>query len=343
MFSFKRMSAVLLASLLPLAAQAQPTKPAASVSADLQALVKAAQAEGETVFYTAVPDNVAKRVSDAFTAKYGISARFIRLTSNALLQRYSSEAESGSTQADFIFVAGDALPFAEQGVKKGWLEPVTQAGLPVLRSGEFPAKFVTTSTAIIQVTPWLFSYNTDKVKGGDVPKSWGDLVNPKWKGQFLLPDPRTSDAYFAIWAMMLEKYGEPFFTQLRAHNMRTYAGATVTAQALAAGEGAIGAPTTMAITRTVKDKGGPVDTVTPDLTTGLEMHVLMSARAKTKRPNAARLFVNYVMSPEGNKIFNDDPGNNSVYDTANLPKQYQSPGPNAVEQKEKILKLLGLQ
>ncbi len=340
MISLSGIAALLVLSLAPLCAQAQAARPGPDVSAELAALVKAAQAERELVVYTAVPENVAKRVSDGFAAKSGLTARYVRLTGNALIQRFSSEAESGSFPADFIFLSGSATGFAEQAIKKGWLEPVGQSGLPVLRSGEFPAKFVTGPTAIVQVTPWLFSYNTEKVKGADVPKTWADLGNPKWKGQFLLPDPKTSDAYYAIWAMLLDKYGESYFTQLRAHAMRTYAGATVAAQALAAGEGSVTAPTTMAIIRTVKDRGGPIETVTPELTTGLEMHVLLSARNKSKHPNAARLFLNYVMSPDGNKLFNDDPGNNSVYDTASLPKQYQSPAANAIEQKDRILKLL---
>lgn len=337
--------ALIIASLSMLAfsgtAVAQAEKAPSKASAELALLLKAAQAEREVTFYTAVPDNVAKRVSDGFAAKYGIQARFVRLTSNALIQRYSSESEAGNTPAGFIFVAGDAIPFAERGIKNGWLEPVGSAGLPVTLSGEFPARFITGPTAIVQVTPWLFAYNTDKVKGSDIPRTWADLANPRWKGQFLLPDPRTSDAYYAIWAMMLEKLGPSHFEKLRNHNMRQYAGATVAAQALAAGEGSVTAPTTMAIVRTVKDKGGPVETVTPDLTTGLEMHILLTARSRAKQPNAARLFANYVMSPDGNKIFNDDPGNASVYDTATLPKEYQSPISNAVSRKDQILKLLG--
>ena len=332
----------LAAAVLPATSAAQADRSASKGAAELSALVKAAQSEREVTFYTAVPDNVAKRVSDGFAAKYGVQARFVRLTSNALVQRYSTESEAGNTPAGFIFVAGDALPFAERGIKNGWMEPVGLAGLPVTLSGEFPARFITGPTAIVQVTPWLFAYNTDKVKGADIPKTWADLAHPRWKGQFLLPDPRTSDAYYAIWAMMSDKLGANYFAQLRNHNMRQYAGATVAAQALAAGEGSVTAPTTMAIVRTVKDKGGPIDTVTPDLTTGLEMHVLLTARARAKQPNAARLFVNYVMSPDGNKIFNDDPGNASVYDTATLPREYQSPIPNAVSRKEQILKSLGL-
>lgn len=320
----------------------QSQRVATGSDADVEALAKAARTEDDMMFYSAVPENVAKRVSDAFTAKYGVRARFIRLTSNALQQRYAAEAEAGNIPAAFIIIAGNGVPFAEQGIKRGWMDAVVQAGLPVLKGGEFPAKFLPGPTAVVQITPWLMYFNTDKVKGADIPREWTDLTHPKWKGQFILPDPRISDAYYDVWAMLLDKYGEKFFEQLRSQNMRLSAGGTVSVQALAAAEGSVAAPTTMAIVRTMKDKGAPVDTYTPDFTTGLEVHLILTARGRTKQPNAARLFANYLMSPEGNKVFNDDPGNNSVYDVANLPKQYQSPKPGALARKDQILKLLGL-
>jgi len=59
--------------------------------------------------------------------------------------------------------------------------------------------------------------------------------------------------------------------------------------------------------------------------------------------NAARLFANYVLSQEGNKVFNADPGLYSVYDLAGLPKQYVSPKPDATARKDLVLRLLGLQ
>lgn len=326
--------------LVPGIVVAQTQKVSPNVQAELNKLVKSAQAERELTFYTAVPENVAKRVGDGFTAKYGIKTQFVRVTSNALVQRYAAEAEAGNIPADFMFLTA-GLSFAEQAVKKGWMEPVGQAALPVVKSGEFPSKFLTPYTAIIQVTPWLMFYNTEKVKKAEAPKDWPDLLHPRWKGQFALPDPKIADAYLDFWAVLLDKYGESFFNQLRAQNMRLYAGGTVVAQAVGAGEASVSAPTTMAIVLTTKSKGAPLETVTPEFTTGLEMHALLTARGKAKHPNAARLLANYVMSPEGNKVFNDDPGNTTIYDASGLPKQYQ-PSKSGLSRKEQIMKLLGL-
>jgi hypothetical protein len=68
-------------------AEAQAPRSAANVQAELDALVNAAKAEREVVFYTTPTENVAKRVAEAFTSKYGIKASFIRFSSGPLYQR----------------------------------------------------------------------------------------------------------------------------------------------------------------------------------------------------------------------------------------------------------------
>ena len=308
---------------------------------DLDALTKAARAEGELTYYTSNAENVGRRIGSAFTAKYGIKTQFVRLNSVPLQQRYSTEAETGNFAADAIFIAGNATAYAAEGIKKGWIESISEAGLPVIRSGEFPRAFNRGPTAIVQVSPWLIFFNTDKVKGADVPKDWPDLLDPKWKGQVLLADPRASDAHIPLWSIILDKYGEEFFHKLRAQGLRVFSGGPPTIQSLAAGEGSVAVPTIESSVQEIKSKGGPLNTVTPDLTTGVEMHIVLTARTKAKHPNAARLFANYVMSPEGNKVFNDDPGGLTIYDTKNLPKDYRAPDQGALARKERIFKLLG--
>ena len=73
------------------------------------------------------------------------------------------------------------------------------------------------------------------------------------------------------------------------------------------------------------------------------MHVMLTARAKSKRPNAARLFANYVMSPDGNRVFNDEPGVASVYDAAGLPRLYEAPRSASVARRGQLMQALGVQ
>jgi len=322
------------------AAQAAAGNPARA-RADLEALIKAASAEGEVTIYSAAPDSIPRRTGAAFTKKYGIKASFIRLSTAPLAQRYFAEAEAGTFAADIVITAGGSDPYTTDGIKKGWIDPISDANLPVVTSGEFPARFNDGLSPIVQVSPWMIAYNSDRVKGADIPKDWSDMLDPKWKGKILLADPRVGSVFTQFWLMLQEKYGDGFFTQLRALEPRRYPGGIPAIQGLAAGEGHVYPPVIAAVVTGVKEKGAPVDTVTPEFTTGVQFYLALTARGKAKHPNAARLLANYIMSPEGNQVFNDEPGIAGVYDTKRLPKQFVLPKPVTKAQIDNMAKLLG--
>jgi iron(III) transport system substrate-binding protein len=321
------------------AALAQPRP----IAAELEALVAAAKAEGSFVWYSAPPEGLAKRVSDAFTAKYGVRAQFVRLQTVPQRIRYSAEAEAGNFAADLLVLAGGTnAQYAEAGIKRGWMEPIAAANLPVVRSGEFPAKYLIGPTAIVQISPWQIVYNTDKVKGADIPRDWADLANPKWKGQLILSGVGAGDIYAEFWSMLLRRYGESYVVTLRDSGPRRAAGGGVpAAQALSAGEGAIQIPNITSVTLPLVEKGAPIASLTPDYTTGVEQHVALTARARARSPNAARLFANYIMSPEGNAVFNANQGIASMYEAARMPREYQTPNPEAANQAAALAKLVG--
>ena len=340
-------AAMVFSLSLPASAQQAPARPAAkaapaaNVQAELDALIKAAKAEGEIVYYVAATENVAKRVTAAFSEKYGIKAPYVRLSSAALGQRYATEAESGNIAAELAFFAGNVAGFANDAIKKGWVQSISEAGIPALKSGEFPARFNKGPVAIVQIAPWGIGYRTDKLSGGDIPRDWPDLLQPRFKGQIVLANPSSSDAYVDLWATVLERHGEAFFTKLREQAPRQSGDGVQSLQAMAAGEGIAHPPTVPGQVQGLKDKGAPVDMTTPAYTTGVEMQVMLTAVAKSKHPNAARLLAHYVLSREGNKVFNDDPGGITMYDTAGLPKEYQNTKPENLARKATIIKLLG--
>jgi iron(III) transport system substrate-binding protein len=307
----------------------------------LDALVAAAKKEGSVTFYSAATENVAKRAADAFQKEYGIKTQYIRFPSQQLQQRYAAEAQSGNFAADLILNAGNSIPYAEEGIQKGWIQSISEAKLPVIESGKFPEKYNNGPTAVVQIGPWLVTYNTNKVKDADVPKDWNDLLDPKWKGQILIPNPASSDAYVDFWALLLDEYGAGFFDKLRAQEPRHYDSGVPAVQALGAGEGAFEVPAVPAQVQATQAQGAPLGTKVIDLTVGVEIQVALTSPDKAKHPNAARLFANYIMSEAGNKILNDDPGSISVYDTSKLPAKYHSPSPERVAKKDQVIKLLG--
>jgi iron(III) transport system substrate-binding protein len=313
---------------------------AAAMESGLDSLVKAAQKEGTLTYYTGLTENVCKRMNEAFNNKYGVKAEVIVLTGAQVAQRYSAEATAGNIAADVVILSGGADALSALATDKGWMEPVSSSGLPVLASGEFPARMNLGKTAIVNIAPWLVGYNTDKVKGADIPRDYTDLLNPKWKGQVIVNDPANSDAYVEFWSAIVDNYGAGFFEKLRP-NIRPVGGPSQQTQALGAGEGAFAIPQVSLQLQLVRAKGAPVDSVMMDLTTGVQNQVMLTARPHSKHPNAGRLFANWCMSLEGNKVINADPGAFTVYDTANLPKRYVVPKPGVGARREELRKLLG--
>lgn len=329
-----------MAGVSPAHAQQTARLSAAAVQAELDAIVKAAKAEGEVTFYISLSENVGIRARDGFQAKYGIKTQLLRLATTPLAQRYMAEAESGNMPADLVFSAGSPVAYTSAGLPKGWIEPISKSALPVITSGEYPAKFTDGNTAIVQVGPWALAYNTQKVKGADIPKDWADVLNPKWKGEVLVSDTNIGTVYAEFWIFIQDKYGEDFFKKI-SPNLRRYSGGVQAIQSLAAGEGSFQLPVPIALALGPKEKGAPMAWIVPDVNSGLETHVIMTARARAKHPNAARLLANYVLSPEGNKVFNNEPGGVTLYDTSGLPKHYESPKPGAAARVKEMATKLG--
>lgn len=336
---FLAFGGILLAGALTGNALAQASKAGAS---QLDALIAAAQKEGEVTVYSASPDTQMRRVTAAFSAKYGVKASFVRLGSTLLQQRYSTEAEAGNIAADILLNAGNAAKYAEECIAKGWAEPIGKAGIPAIDSGEYPARFNRGVVTVVQITPWVIAYNTDRVKSADAPKTFKDALSPRFKNQIIMPDPRESDAYLDGLAVILADYGPEYFTQLLAQNPRIMPTSAVAVQSLGAGEGGIMFLTSVARALEIKSKGGPVEIVFPESTSGIEIQAMLTNRAKAKHPSAGRLFAHYIMSQEGNRVYNDEPGGTSLYETAGLPKRYQSPKPENLARKAELLKHLGL-
>ncbi|MFD0473548.1 extracellular solute-binding protein [Nonomuraea thailandensis] len=313
----------------------------ASVPADaspaLRTLIEAAQKEGELVWYSVPAENIAKAVSDDFTARYGIKVKFIRLTSSDLAQRFAAEAESGKPAAD-LFV-GSYTPFVPEALGKGWTVKLAEAGIPGYPGG-LPEKYLLpdAGTAVIQIQPTGIAVNTQQ--GGDAIKDWQDLLDPRWKGRIILVDPRTSAAYTLFWNLIVKEYGEEYLTRLKAQQPVVAPGAAPATQQLAAGEAAIVMPGVQSIADDLKGKGAPVGFVQPPASTGPE--IVPGLAAKAAHPHAARLFVHYLMSAEGNRKLNAVPGSGSPLDPATLPARYTFNRELSGTPAERITTLLGL-
>jgi iron(III) transport system substrate-binding protein len=288
MCTFKIGFAVLAASLLvhePASAQEPPA-----------ALVKAAQAEGEMMFYGAIEEGQIKLLASAFEKKYGIKSSHLRLVSGQLVQRFVTENDGNGNQAD-VFL--DSSPVAFR-MHSNLFMPITAEKAPNV--GTWPAKWRIGDRGItIQTSPMVVQYNTDLVKPNDVPKTWKQLADPKWKGKVLLTDSRTSETYLGWLNAMEKNLGPDYVKQIAALNFTLTPSGASGAQMVAAGAQALNFPAYASFSIALKEKKAPIESQIvgePQVVSQSSVGVA----AKARHPNAAWLFLNFLLSEEGIKL-----------------------------------------
>lgn len=304
-------------------------------------LVEAAKAEGELVFYSANPVPGTEHLARAFEEKYGIVVQPLALPAGTLLQRFSSELEAGSFNADIILGATFDKAVTSDFVPKGWMIPIEDAGIPALEDGSYPEEFLNESTATVAYNPWIMAYNTDLVTG-EAPTSFEALGDPKYKDLVCIPNPEVALAYIEVWDRMRAEYGEEFLKRVAANNPKVYESAAAASSALAAGECAVAAPTSGPAVAVLPERA-PVKAFIPQVTTGTQMELGFINPEKIAHPNAAKLFAHYVLTPEGNEQQATVGDNIWILDSSREPEEIRGfqAAADAVERKELILQLLG--
>lgn len=302
---------------------------------ELDELIAAAEEEGQLTFYSVPDESIARGISEEFMDRYDIEVDFVRLVSADLAQRYSAEASAGAPAADLILISDS--PFLTEAFDEGWLVPFEEADLPDY--GDFPEDFVTQGgkTAVVSVNPTVLGYNTDLVDAE--PEDWTVLADPDWAGNIAISDPTTSVANLFFWNLLRETYGDDFLRDVAANDPTFTPGAVPSAQAVGAGEVALGVPAVSAIYDNLASEGAPVAYASPEVTTGSEIAVGISADGEN--PNAARLFAWFVLTQEGNELLTLPYNTASPYG-GNLPEGYERPDPAALENEDLIYELLGV-
>lgn len=303
-------------------------------------LESAAKEEGTVTLYSSVEEEATAAFAKSFTDRYGINVDIVRLTSAQLAQRFAAEAQAGAPAADALLISRTG--FTAEAISSGWLVPLADAGLPDF-PGKLDAKFVLPGegTAVSIIQPAGIAYNTDLVPPNEAPKTWEDLLDPKWQGKIAIPDPASSASYIGEWLAVAEASGPDFLQRFGAQQLKKYASGVPAAAAVAAGEAAFCVMGLASHIADPKEKGAPIEFLAPALTSGAE--VVPGISAKGRHPNAARLLVQYALSAEGSTTLADAAGAVSPYDTAKLPAQYISPDLAAAKtQQAKVVEQLGL-
>ena len=268
-------------------------------------VVQAAKKEGKVTAYTFFfMGDLGSAMADAFYKKYGIRVELIAGPGAGLSERVRTEQRMKNVTADVL--EGSAA-FSIQLLQEGYVVTLSNE-LPVLKEDVWLAPPALDDGgnilrhALSLGGPWV---NTDLVKPDQEPKSWTDLLYPRWKGTLLSNDPRTStNADRFVHMLTRHKIVEPdFFPRLTAQRLTipTGVGPRPPFVALARGEGAILVFGSDGQGSAVMAEGGHIKPIAPreGLIGGGSTIMLVK---NAPHPNAGKLFSNFVLSREGHEL-----------------------------------------
>jgi iron(III) transport system substrate-binding protein len=272
-------------------------------------LVEAAKKEGKVVWYTAVDVQVAEKVAKAFEAKHsGIDVVVERSGAERIFQRIGQEYSSRIYNADVINSSDSAHFIVWK--REGWLAPYVPTDVAEHYAPEHkdPDGMYATWRSHLSV----IGYNTKLVKPEDAPKSFADLLDPKWSGKLVKAHPGYSGTILTATFEIARDIGWPYLEKLSKQRVMQVQSSTEPPKKIALGERAVMADGNEYNMFLMKEKGEPVEIVYP--TEGTPFVPGPSAVLKNApHPNAARVFQSYLFSVEGQQVLVDVGGLRSVH------------------------------
>jgi iron(III) transport system substrate-binding protein len=303
---------------MAVAAFAAPARAAApEPTAVTPALIEAARKEGKAVWYAAMDLPVAERMARGFEAKYpGIAVRIERTGAERQFQRLAQEYAANIHAADVIH-ASDASHFVTW-KRNGWLAPF----VPEDVARHFPPEhrdpdgcFATARVAVVSL-----GYNTDLVKPEDAPKSFVDLLHPKWLNKIVKAHPSYSGTIMTSTFQVARELGWDYFEKLAKQKVLQVQSAVDPPNKLALGERHVMADGNDFNLIQLKEAGRPVEVVYP--LEGAPLIVCPNGVLKgAPNPNAARLLQSYLFSREGQQLLCDFAAQHSAH-----PEVTEKPG-----------------
>jgi iron(III) transport system substrate-binding protein len=289
---------------------AQPSRAAPPDSVAITpALIEAARKEGKVAYYTSIDLSLAERIAKSFEAKFpGIAVRTERTGAERVFQRIGQEQASRIYAVDVVN-SSDAAHFIVW-KRGGLLAPV----LPEDVARHYPMEHRDPDGlfASFRVTLSAVGYNNNLVKAEEAPKSFADLLDPKWTGRIVKAHPAYSGTIMTATFQIVRELGWGYFEKLAKQKVMQVQSATDPPKKLALGERAIMADGGEYNLFQLKENGGPVELVYPS--EGIPTVVGPNAVFKNApNPNAARLFQCYCFTPECQQLIVDHGGLRSMH------------------------------
>jgi iron(III) transport system substrate-binding protein len=266
------------------------------------ALIAAAQREGQVTWYTTqITNQFGRPAMEAFQKQYGIRVNFVRADSIELAARMVNEAQAGRLQADVYDGTATAPVVKRAGLALKWLPERARQWPPEYRDPEG----YWAATNLYVHTP---AHNTNLVPKGSEPRTYGDLIDPRWKGRMAWATHATSSGALGFIGTVLAEFGEEpgkaYLRQLARQDIIQLGGSarTVTDQAIA-GE----YPVVLQIFNhqpvISARRGAPIEWI--PMSPAMVVLCVTGVTKEAPHPNAGKLLVDFFVSDQGQKLFRD--------------------------------------
>ncbi|WP_162940084.1 ABC transporter substrate-binding protein [Gryllotalpicola protaetiae] len=306
------------AASTPAASSAAPSVSATPDSAAEQALIAQAKQGGKVQLYTSVDPTTAATLANQFQQLYGIPVQVTRLVSGPLVARYTAEAQAGKPVADVVIAANE--PFFADGLSKGWLLPMTSAQVPNI--AQLPKTFQYDGSVGVGTSRLSgLAVNTQLVTSG-APTTWQQLTDAKWKGKMVTDDPRTIPVVLAQWQALDKKLGDSYLQKIAQQDVEWAPSLVTGVQEVAAGEKTLafginqGHVSPLISTAPNAPVTQPITYLKP-VDVGFAWNAGVSAHSGN--PAGGRLFINWLLTDQGQQLFNGATLSPSVLPAVTIP------------------------
>jgi iron(III) transport system substrate-binding protein len=289
------LKASLTAALVAIAGAAAAQSPLQYQGTDReQFLAAGARKEGEVSVYTSLVSEDLAALSAAFEKKYGVKVKGWRAGSEKVLQRALTEARANRADADVIETNGPEL---ESLYREKLLQPLASPHLGDLLPQALRPHGHWVGT---RVNMFVHSYNTKLVSRDELPKTYADLAHPRWKGRLGI-ESEDEDWFAMVVKELGEEQGLKVFRDIaRVNGFSVRKGHTLLAGLVASGEVPFALTTYSHGAEKMKQRGAPLEwyAIAPAIGRANGVGVVR----RPGHPHAAALFVDFILSPEGQAI-----------------------------------------
>lgn len=270
--------------------------------------IAAAKKEGKIVWYTSTPVETANKISKLFETEYGIEVEMFRSGGSAILRRFQQEMQAGRVMTDVLTTSDPAA--SAQLARKGTFVPF----IPKNFDKVAPEAKAADGSYIAQRLNMITMYvREDKVTGSDIPKTWADLADPKYKGKLVMTDPSFTALGLMTVATLSKRLGWDFYEKLRKNDIMIVQSNQQVSDMLKRGERLIAAGALDSYAAEDRTAGHPMLTLFPE--DGVLIIPSPTAIVKgAPNPNAAKLFAEFMLSDAVQKLFPDDGGYAARFD-----------------------------